>query len=113
MKLKKIIASTMALLCFSSANMITYAVETDIEDDVYVVKSGIVTPLIPEDIALSTQIQIILSLDVKWEELSNGVLRVFSCNPNFNAIPDCCSYDYFGEPFMGYGANWPDSCTNL
>ena len=59
MKLKKIIASTMALLCFSSANMITYAVETDIEDDVYVVKSGIVTPLIPEDIALSTQIQII------------------------------------------------------
>ena len=51
MKLKKIIASTMALLCFSSANMITYAVETDIEDDVYVVKSGIVTPLIPEDIA--------------------------------------------------------------
>ena len=50
MKLKKIIASTMALLCFSSANMITYAVETDIEDDVYVVKSGIVTPLIPEDI---------------------------------------------------------------
>lgn len=113
MKLKKIIASTMALLCFSSANMITYAVETDIEDDVYIVKSGIVTPLIPEDIALSTQIQIILSLDVKWEELSNGVLRVFSCNPNFNAIPDCCSYDYFGEPFMGYGANWPDSCTKL
>lgn len=57
MKLKKIIASTMALLCFSSANMITYAVETDIEYDVYVVKLGIVTPLIPEDIALSTQTQ--------------------------------------------------------
>lgn len=119
MKLKKLIATAMSFLCLSSANILAEAENIKTDEEVYVVDSGIVSPALG-NIDIGVPIIVypdVMCPEVQWEALSNGVLRVFSTDENYNAIPNCCVVELMGggcfEHYRPLGACWPDSCEKL
>ena len=118
MKMKKIIATAMSLICLSSVTIYAEAEETETkQENIYVVDSGIMFTSIPGNVLSTLEMPMPLHPEVQWEALSNGVLRVFSTDENHNNIPDCgVIHELYGGAYDLYKRKESDSwnsCSKL
>lgn len=110
MKFKKVIAVAMSLLCLSSVNIFAEAEEN--KEEIEIVESGVLCSAIPYDVMYAYGEYVILSYpEVQYEVLSNGVLRVFSLDEDYNSIPDGgLIHRLLGDACDIYGMKWSDLC---